>query len=183
MKQKGKNRTNGNRKITKEPLVDEGKIEKLIKDLKTGNTYWGHEAVVSLESLVKIGCPVLKYLIEVLKDGNEDVKINVIDALGRIGDPEAVPALIEVFKMQNDLWVGGWILDTTYNLKKKAVAALKKIIEKNPEETMEILIEYLQSYEIKYLAEKNAPAYTKILLGINELMEECKKGGLIEAEN
>ena len=72
--------------------INELKIKKLLNDLRSENTSVRHNA---RNELVKIGTPIIDFLIELdySKDGN--VKLEVMKALGQIADPDTIPLLLE----------------------------------------------------------------------------------------
>lgn len=88
----------------------------------------------------KEAAPAVPFLIDMLKDKNEDVRVNVAIALGKIGDPRAVEPLIIVLKDEDEEVRGpaaialGNIKDT--RAVEPLIAALKLIAESSEEEKL-----------------------------------------------
>ena len=72
--------------------MDELKIKKLLNDLQSENTGVRHNA---RNELVKIGTPIIDFLIELDYSKNKNVKWEVMKALGQIADPDTIPLLLE----------------------------------------------------------------------------------------
>jgi HEAT repeat protein len=73
----------------------------------------------SVEALTKIGNPAIPALIDALDDRHLEVRGNAAEALGKIGDSSAVPALVEALKYNDE--VKFWEV-------KKAAQALENIL-------------------------------------------------------
>ena len=82
-------------------IKDEGAVPELIKGLKNEKL---EIRKIAAEVLMEIGEPAVPYLIEVLKNKDENWYLRRVAAevLGGIGDKRAVPELIERFKDENE---------------------------------------------------------------------------------
>lgn len=81
------------RKWTEAARLGPNAIEPLVAALKNGNT-----RTQAMEALISIGSQALPTLIEMLDDDGPGMRISAAEALGDIGDEQAIPPLLEAFK-------------------------------------------------------------------------------------
>ena len=72
--------------------INELKIKKLLNELQSEDVGVRHNARLEL---VKIGTPIIDFLIELDYSKDKNVKWEVMKALGQIADPDTIPLLLE----------------------------------------------------------------------------------------
>jgi len=78
-------------------IGDPQAVPALVKALKDEDVKY-----TAAESLVKIGSPAVPSLLEAFKSNDKDVTMKAAEALGLIGDPQAVPALVQTLNDKNE---------------------------------------------------------------------------------
>ncbi|MDD5436422.1 MAG: HEAT repeat domain-containing protein, partial [Candidatus Omnitrophica bacterium] len=106
-------------------------------------------ALKSWDNLVEIGKPAIPRLIDLLRDENPYIRESAVIALGKIGDPVALPPLLKVLE-QEPLGSAQWNSDRRGNI----CDAVKEAIVKMGKQGEPLIVEALTSenYSIKSAA-------------------------------
>jgi HEAT repeat protein/CHAT domain-containing protein len=90
-----------------------------------------YESDTTLKALVEIGKPAVLPLVDMLHDSNEVAREKAAEALGKIGDDQALDALVTTWKTDKSGYVQEYAADAIARMGKKAVPVLIAEIKEN----------------------------------------------------
>ena len=110
--------------------INQTRIKKLLKDLQSKNVMVRHNA---RGELVKIGTPIIDFLIELDYSKDKHVKWEVMKALEQIADPDTIPLLLEGLS-DEDVQIRWLAAEGLIEIGKESIVPVLEELFENPNE-------------------------------------------------